>query len=136
MAHRIHALQFDHIYDVLKQRLSPARRLHTLGTSHVAISLSMLWEADPHETLMAALLHDVVKEHDQKNLRLILERARVAPEPEDFEFPSIWHAIAGAIVAREEFGASEAVCRAIRIHPTGDSEMTVMEKIIFLSGLY
>jgi predicted HD superfamily hydrolase involved in NAD metabolism len=127
------AIQLDEITFILRERLSPQRVLHSLGTSHSAVFLANRWGCDPDEALLAALLHDIAKEESPSAQREIIVRSARWHNPEDDAFPSIWHAAASAAVACEEFGASETVGRAIAIHPTGDAGMTLLEKIIFLA---
>jgi len=134
MADRTTARRFDEIYAFLLQRLSPHRVLHSLGTAHTAVRLAALHGADPEAALLAALLHDMAKEHDHAVLLARIERHLSEMDPDDRDFPSIWHAIAGEILAYEEFNVlSPEIGAAIRTHPTGNAEMNQLEQIIFLS---
>lgn len=126
------ASRIDHFTSVLFQRLSRARALHCIGSAHTAVGLAIRWNADPEEALAAGLLHDIAKQEPPETLRRLVEESG-----EDFAveepFPKVWHAVAGAIIARREFGLSEKAARAILLHPTGEAEMNLLEKIIFLS---
>lgn len=135
MQDRPTACQFDFIYTVLHQRLSPRRIYHTLGAAHMSLLLAHRWGCDPDCALTAALLHDIAKEqkHDEI-LSQIEQDLQVVMHPDDRHFPDIWHALAGEIVARKDLGiSSPEVGVAIRLHPTGDGEMALLEKIIFLA---
>ena len=49
---------------------------------------------------------------------------------------AIIHGPVGAILAKRDYGISdEEILNAIRIHTTGDVNMSLLEKIIFLSDL-
>ena len=134
MENRTSARQLDEIYTLLHQRLSPRRIAHVLGVAHMALRLASRWGADLETTLLAALLHDIAKEHDHQALLSMFERHLREIHPEDEGFPGLWHAAAGEIVAREELGiSSPEVCMAIRLHPTGREDMSLLEEIIFLS---
>jgi len=131
---RTTARRFDELYSLLLQRLSPRRVFHTLGTAHTAVGLAARHGADPLAALLAALLHDMAKEHDHAALLEKMEQHLRDLDPDDKDFPSIWHAIVGEILAREEFGVlSPEIGLAIRTHPTGDGEMNLLGQIIFLS---
>ncbi len=130
----ITARRLDDLYDILNQRLSPKRVRHVLGVAETTVRLASLWGADLYEALVAALLHDIGKEEEREAQRARIERSSQGLNPEDRDFPGIWHAVSGEIIAREEFGVtSPPVLRAIRLHPTGDGEMSCLERIIFLS---
>lgn len=129
------ATQLDRITSCLQSRLSPRRVTHTFGACHTAITLALRWGADHSEALAAALFHDIAKEEPRDLQRARIERVASGAMPEAYaEQPGLWHALAGVAVAREEFGlANPAVERAIRLHPTADGEMTVLDAIIFLA---
>lgn len=126
--------QLDHLYGELGRRLPPRRLAHVMGGAQYAVALALRWGTDANEALTAMLLHDVAKNEPRERLRAIIEAHPGEDDPEDRAHPSIWHAVAGAILAREEFGVpSAAVHRAIRLHPTGDAEMSLLDKIVFLA---
>ncbi|HUT24117.1 MAG TPA: bis(5'-nucleosyl)-tetraphosphatase (symmetrical) YqeK [Sumerlaeia bacterium] len=128
------ARRLDSLYTALQQRLSPHRVLHTLGASQMAVRLAAVWDVDPHEALAAALLHDIGKEIDGEDQWARIARAGVEVDPEDRDFPGIWHAILGEAIAKEEFEiASPRVLRAIRLHPTGDDNAGDLERIVYLA---
>ncbi|NQU43926.1 HD domain-containing protein [bacterium] len=133
MKELLNAHQIDDIYGILQERLSPSRVLHALGSAHTAVSLAHRWGCNPHDALLAGLLHDIAKDELPS-----VARERISGHPDWFEvddegYPAVWHAILGAIMALEEFGASEDVARAIRLHPTGDAHMTLLDQILFLA---
>ena len=47
----------------------------------------------------------------------------------------IIHAFSGAIVAKRDFGADDDICSAIRWHTTAKPDMTLLEKIVWISDL-
>lgn len=123
------AENLDTLTAVLAHRLPPKRYFHTLAVAHTALALAHRWGVNPDAALAAALLHDIAKKKDLEPYRDVLMR-----DPEDRDFPGIWHAVAGAIIAREEFGVADpAVLHAIRTHPTGDVEMSDLDRIVFLA---
>lgn len=127
------ARQLDQILSFLKERLSPHRVLHSVGTAHEALQLAALWGCDPEEALVAGLLHDCAKEEDPSIQRRRINGNGDWADPEDEGFPAIWHAVASAALAAEEFGISPEAARAIRLHPTGDAEMTLLDQVVFLA---
>ena len=48
----------------------------------------------------------------------------------------LWHAPVGAIIARNEFGiADEDILNAIRYHTTGRTNMSLLEKLLYVSDM-
>jgi nicotinate-nucleotide adenylyltransferase len=43
------------------------------------------------------------------------------------------HSITGALIAKTEFGVSDAVAEAIKWHTTGKARMTTLEKVVYLA---
>ncbi|HBF33713.1 TPA: phosphohydrolase [Candidatus Sumerlaeota bacterium] len=124
--------QIDHITATLYQRLSPGRVLHCIGTAHAAVTLALRWSANAEDALVAALLHDIAKQEPEDVLRRLMQESG-ASLTDEAPFQKVWHAAAGALIARRDFGASEEAARAILLHPTGDAGMSVLEQIIFLA---
>jgi predicted HD superfamily hydrolase involved in NAD metabolism len=58
----------------------------------------------------------------------------VVLEEEDRRFPQLWHAFLAAEMVKTTFGVlDETIQRAVRIHPTGDEGMGLLDKILFLA---
>ncbi|MEG1778277.1 MAG: nicotinate-nucleotide adenylyltransferase, partial [Angelakisella sp.] len=76
-------------------------------------------------------LHDITKEMPfEEQLNLCTSRG-IITNYDGVTLQNLIHALSGAIIAREEFGAPEAVARAIARHTTGGDGMTLIDKIIF-----
>ena len=43
------------------------------------------------------------------------------------------HAIIGADIVKKQFGFSEEMCNAIKYHSTAKEDMTLLEKIVYIS---
>ncbi|MFP4379624.1 MAG: bis(5'-nucleosyl)-tetraphosphatase (symmetrical) YqeK [Candidatus Sumerlaeia bacterium] len=127
------AFRLDDIYDALNERLSDPRIMHVLGSGQAAVRLARRWDVDADDALTAALLHDIAKELKPSELRRLMDSSPEWATEEDGHYPSIWHAVAGAIIATREFGVSEKVARAILYHPTGSPDMDRLAKVIFLA---
>ena len=119
----------------MKKRLSEKRFVHTLGTAECAVTLAHRFGADADTLYLAGLLHDVTKEwSDDAQLNFFAERGIMICNTQKL-CPQLFHAISGAVVAGEEFGANETVCNAIRWHTTGRAHMCKEEMILWLADL-
>ncbi|MBN1866609.1 bis(5'-nucleosyl)-tetraphosphatase (symmetrical) YqeK [Candidatus Sumerlaeota bacterium] len=127
------AERLDHFHTALLERSSAQRIVHVLGACHSALELAVLWKCDAEAALTAAFLHDIAKEMPTREMETRL-RAAGALTPDDENHPGIWHALASEVVAREDFGVADpAIGRAIRLHPTSDGEMSVLDQVLFLA---
>ena len=116
--------------------LSPFRFEHTLGVERMAAKLSALYCPEKESLLRAAaLLHDVTKEKGFEEQLEIFKKYRVEPTDEQLSVPPTIHALTAPLVIPDEFPcfASAELLDAIRYHSTGRENMTMSEKIIFLS---
>ena len=115
------------IYD--RFSVKPERREHIYRTAVAAASLASIYGADSEKTITAAVLHDVgkyvtVREMEEKGFRFD-EEARHCPAP-------VEHCYTSEAIARDVAGIDDPeVLRAIRLHTTGDRDMTTLQKIIF-----
>lgn len=110
---------------MLQQNLSPERFLHVLGVEGLAVSLALRHGVDGDKTLIAALLHDLLKNHPGEQLKEIMERAdpSLSPTEEDFHHPNVWHGVAAAIHGRTDLSIEdEEILEAVFYHTTGKAE--------------
>ena len=83
----------------------------------------------------AALFHDIAKFMDKSELHQILEHEKEDSRLFSFHH-ELWHAPVGAIIARDEFGITDAdILNAIRYHTTGRAEMSALEKLIYIADM-
>lgn len=111
-----------------REALSPKRYVHVCGTMRAAAGLAVLWRQNAQKAQIAALLHDCAKCLDPLTQEVLSgDETGIAP---------VWHAFAGAVIARMEYGVTdEEVLRAIRLHTTGDWGMTDFDALIYCADL-
>ena len=120
--------EFAPMYERLRRELKPHRMEHTAGVVETAIGLAERFGADRFRARLAALLHDCAKSFPD-------ERLLAYADTEPPVLP-VLHAAAGADYARTAYGVTdEAVLRAIRLHTTGDADMTVLDQVVYLADM-
>jgi nicotinate-nucleotide adenylyltransferase len=113
--------------------LAPSRVAHVAGCESEALRLAKRWGANADDAREAALLHDITKILDADGHMALLDRYgsdELRPPPDE---EKLLHSKTGALVAREEFGVSDEVAGAILWHTTGRANMTLLEKVIYLT---
>lgn len=122
------------IKNLLKDELKKDRYKHTINVSYTAMCLAMRYEEDLEKAMLAGLLHDCAKcIPDDAQLKKCISKGIDVNETEKKQ-PYLLHAKLGAYLAKEKYGVKDKeVLSAIRKHTTGDVDMTMLEKIIFVA---
>ncbi|WP_318615110.1 bis(5'-nucleosyl)-tetraphosphatase (symmetrical) YqeK [Sporosarcina sp. YIM B06819] len=119
----------------LALRLSKERYEHVLRVAETAKSLAKKHQISIDQAEQAALFHDIAKCMDKADLQLALERGHENTQLFSYHH-ELWHAPVGAMIARDEFGMEdEDVLNAIRYHTTGRSNMSMLEKLIYVADM-
>ena len=126
--------EFIRIRGHLKEKLSPMRYEHTLGVSFTCISLAMRYGYDLNKAELAGLLHDCAKcLSTEKKIGLCVKKNIDITEVE-ISNPGLLHAKAGMVLAEEEYGIKDTqILHAIRVHTTGEADMGLLDKILFVA---
>ena len=124
------------IKEWIKDRLQcdEERYLHSLGAEEKARELAIRFGADEEKAALAALIHDNAKCFPYKELVKIVEENKFPISQDIIDNHKILHAFAGAYLAQKELGIDdEDILNAIMYHTTGRVEMSLLEKIVYLS---
>ena len=124
--------KWDRIKDYVECRMSKTRFKHVLGVVETAEMLAERHDVNVDDAKLSALAHDVAKEQPLKQTAACL---RLVGEENYLKYSEkVWHAPMGAIVAEKVFGIeNKDILNAIKYHTTGRSEMTKLEKVIFVA---
>ena len=84
--------------------------------------------------MLAGLLHDCAKcLSTEKKIGLCVKKNIDITEVE-ISNPGLLHAKAGMVLAEEEYGIKDAqILHAIRLHTTGEADMGLLDKILFVA---
>lgn len=122
--------------DAVSGYMSDKRFKHTLGVENMAVELSaLLLPEKEHELRCAAILHDVAKEISVEEQLSLIEALNFKERDLCAESPSCFHAFAAPMLIKRDFPeyATEDILSATFKHTTGYTEMSVFDKIIFIS---
>ncbi|MDO4731584.1 MAG: bis(5'-nucleosyl)-tetraphosphatase (symmetrical) YqeK [Clostridia bacterium] len=116
------------------ESLSDYRKLHSFNVAKCARSLAELYNADVKKAYLTGLVHDVTKEFSEDQHIALFNKYNFILDDVQKATPKLWHSISGALfvkyVLKED---DDDVYNAIRFHTTGRSDMSLLEKIIFVS---
>lgn len=112
--------------------LKPSRVKHTLGVAETAVRLAKKYGIDPAKAEIAALLHDCAKYMSVEEMQSLISTEMRDSDPEEFNTPSLLHAPAGSVLAKEKYGVLDAeILSAIRKHTIGDTDMSPLDALIY-----
>ena len=123
----------EELREVAISLLKKKRVNHVLGCAETAEKLAEKYGADVTVARRAGLLHDITKAIDGPDQLLLVDKYGIIVSDFERKYPKLLHAKSGAGVAKYVFGESDEVCEAIYWHTTGHSDMTLMEKIIYIA---
>ncbi len=115
------------IFGVKSERIE-----HTFRAVKAGITLAKLHGEDIAEVTTALILHDVGKYASAE----LLEKQEITVPLYDLyakTAPAVLHAHVSAAIARSYCKVSDRIADAIRKHTTGDAEMSVLDKIVYLA---
>lgn len=114
--------------------LSPKRWAHCRSVAAYSYDLALHWGTDPIKAYLAGSLHDIARELSPENsLALARERGRqLSPQEEDH--PILLHGYISALIAEENYAITDKeILHAMEVHTLGCSEMSLLDKIIYLA---
>ena len=127
-------MEVKEIKKKLKKSLDKQRYQHTLGEMYTAGCLAMANGYSIEKAMLAGLLHDCAKcLSTEKKIGLCVKKNIDITEVE-ISNPGLLHAKAGMVLAEEEYGIKDTqILHAIRVHTTGEADMGLLDKILFVA---
>lgn len=124
----------DKIKKYLKENLNEKRFIHSIFVSETAEKLAERYGADREKARLSGLVHDCAKNMKNSELLNMIKLKGMEIDTVSLNNPQLLHGIAGAIIAREVMGIEdEDIYNAVAYHTTGRINMSLLEKIIYIS---
>lgn len=122
------------LQEKIHSEMDDKRFIHTLGVAYTASAMAMAYGEDFKRAYLAGLLHDCAKCHTNLEFITLCEEYGIPITESEYENPFLLHAKLGAYFARHKYNINdEEILSAITWHTTGKPDMTLLEKIIFIS---
>ena len=106
---------------------------HSISVALTAVNLGEIYGADKDECLVSGLLHDYCKALSLEELFEWCEKYNVNLSEEDRMSDGCIHGFLAAKVCKEKYDISDSIYDAIYFHTCGRPNMTILEKIIYMS---
>ncbi len=122
------------IQEKLKNSLNTTRYEHTIGVMYTAGCLAMAHGYSIEKSMLAGLLHDCAKCMPHEEMLELCKEHDVEITASEMANQSLLHAKAGSILARITYDINdEEILHAIKVHTTGEQDMSMLDKIIFVA---
>lgn len=114
--------------------LLPEKRLtHCLGVEKTARELAQRFGVDEEKAGLAGLLHDYAKELSDQEFLDLIDQYQLDPDLKNWG-NNIWHGMVGIYKIQEDLNLQDPeILRAIEIHTVGASQMTDLDKVIYVA---
>ena len=122
------------IEGIIQTKLSKKRFLHSLGVRDEAKKLAVKYGANSEKVAIAGLIHDCCKELTPEQ-SLELHNEYGLPHDSILMYNTgLLHGPLGAEYARRHFEINdEEILSAVRCHTTGKTDMSIMDKILYIA---
>lgn len=118
----------------LFEALTPRRFAHSLSVALTARRLARIHGIDERQAEEGGLLHDCAKCLPLKEMQRLSREHSLTKDPRILESSALMHSLAGAWVARNEYGmADPEVLEAIAYHNTGNPGMSRLAMCVCLA---
>ena len=118
----------------LKKEMDDSRFEHTRGVMYTCAALAMRYEYDLEKAMLAGLLHDCAKCMPNAKKLKMAEKHHLEISSLERKNPFMLHAKLGAFLAKKKYDIEdEEILNAIRWHTTGRPDMTLLDKIVYVS---
>lgn len=111
------------------------RAIHTYNVEKLATELAQIHGVDVNKAKLAAVLHDIMKQRDKKEVWFRAIRSDDVDRVMKKNYPVI-HGFAAADYAKEEMGIEdEEILEALKNHTCARKNMCELEKVIYLADM-
>ncbi|MDF2839439.1 MAG: hypothetical protein K0Q99_210 [Clostridia bacterium] len=127
---------YNSIKEYLRNTLSANRYMHSENTAITAERLAKNYGVDSQKAYIAGLIHDCTRELEIGTQQEMLRSLRKQVDELTYHIKELLHAHTAEYLIVDQFGINdEEIISAVRFHTTGKENMTMLEKILFLSDV-
>lgn len=123
----------EKIMEDVRKELSEKRYLHSVGVMKQAKYLAKKYGQDTKTAQIVGIAHDIAKEMpEEEKLRYVKENDIEIDRIEKINI-GLLHAKIGADICKKKYNFNEQMQDAIKYHTTGNENMDILAKIIFVA---
>ena len=118
----------------LKEKLSENRYEHSLRVADYCRRLARIYNTNENKAYLSGLVHDCAKNLEEYYMLNNKVDSDIIFDTEEKNNPKIQHGPIGAVVCKNIYGiVDDEILSGIRYHTTAKEDMSMLEKILFIS---
>lgn len=122
--------------DLLKkiQAVIPEKRFkHCLGVENAARQLAKRYDVNIDKAGLAGLLHDYAKKVSDDDFLALIDKYHLNEDLKKWG-NNVWHGVVGIYKIKEDFDLQDQeILHAIEIHTVGSSQMSALDKVVYVA---
>ena len=123
----------DQLLKIVHKQMSDKRFEHVKRVEATALMISQDYDINKSLVSIAALLHDYGKERPDSDYLQLMDTNPWYQGLKPYG-NNIWHGVLGALLVKKELHIeNEDILRAMQVHTIGSTEMSLLDKIIYLA---
>lgn len=126
-------MELEEIIEVVKNRMSEKRFYHSQCVMERCEELAKKLNYDIETAKKVGIAHDIAKEMPNEEKIEYARENNIKIDEIEMSNPTLLHAKIGEEIAKKELGFTDEMARAIRAHTTGIENMSILDKILFIS---
>ena len=124
------------IKEYLSIHLSSKRYIHCLNVADAAAALAQQHQCDIQKAYIAGLTHDCTRELDVAIQQELLSKLHIQVDQQTYHSKELLHAYTAEYIIKNEFEIyDEEILSAVKAHTTGKTEMTTLDKVLFMADV-
>ena len=126
-------MEYENIKNDIKQILSEKRYTHSIGVAKRAEELAKIYGIDEEKAKIVGVAHDIAKEMPKEEAYRYAEENNIELDEIEKLNPKLLHSKIGADICKKRYDFSTDMQKAIEYHTTGNPNMNMLAKIIFVA---
>ena len=126
-------MELNKIQEYIKEKLSEKRYYHSICVMERSRELALKFGADVEIAEKIGIAHDVAKEMSEEEKLNHVQENNIEIDDTEKENTGLLHAKIGKDIAIKKFDFTESMGEAIANHTTGNKDMDIYSKILFIA---
>ncbi len=121
------------IEEIIKSKLSEKRYYHSKCVQKRCIELAKIYNVDEEKASLVGIAHDIAKEMTKDEKLEYVRKNNIEIDEIEEKNTELLHSKIGAHIAKTQFRFTDDMVKAIENHTTGNENMDMLSKILFIS---
>ena len=126
-------MNFEEIREIVKNRISEKRFYHSECVTKRCEELAKKYNVDLEKARLVGIVHDMAKEMpEEEKIKYAIQNNLGIDEVEK-DHPNLLHGKIAGDMSKKEFNFTDDMVSAISYHTTGKANMSLLDKILYVS---